>query len=59
MKTLELTDTQSELLERVLSELIDEIDASAVTLSATPSRERVQMLRRIWWKTAKLEGKAE
>ena len=68
MKTLNLTEKQSALLERTLFALVDGLESNVRSgsdhtlseLDGMPHRPReIQMLSRIWFKAAKLEGKAE
>ena len=66
MKTLKLTDEQSAYLERLLLSVLEGLDQDPAVHGAVPLHETVPgglrekgMISRIWFKTAKLEGKAE
>lgn len=68
MKTLRLTDKQSELLERTLFVVLSGLESNVASgsdhtlseLDGMPdTRRELQMLSRIWFNVAKLEGRAE
>lgn len=66
MKTLELTDKQSAYLERLLLSLLEGLDQDPEIHGPVPLHEAVPggrrekgFLSKIWFKMAKLEGKAE